>query len=520
MVLVWAACLLIVLAAPAHAQIAGANLLIGQLGNWPPSLTDRGNPDRESLYDRLDLQYLSGPVTVGARFETDRNSDVNPLTDPEYEGFSRRFADWRNDQFHVRVGSVTTILGRGLVHRSFEIPGVVLEEIGPRTRFTPLRDVDGALAEWERGPVSLRALSGAPSDGTVSLAKERAGDSPRHAGHIAGGQIAVALPLQARIGAAVLRSTGGLNQATGLPRQHSVGAGFVEVDPLRILRVAAVSLPTYVEYAQEDRTFGQWWSFAHTDRTPHALYAGTNLLWGPVTLSLEWKDYAQFRFGTNDPPSLVREHAEVLLNRHTHVLIADREEGYQAELSWAPRDWGTLVLNRSRADGARGKRFEELFAELRFTPQAAERWEGTVFADRSEDDNEGIPRRDTHGLTATARWARRWSASLDAERQTASRVGFIPGYEDVHLSLTASLADAGSVGFSWDRTTDELDPSWEAGRTRALQLVAWNASARVAEGHDAVLFVGKRRGGLACTAGTCYQVQPFEGAELRLVSRF
>jgi len=35
-----------------------------------------------------------------------------------------------------------------------------------------------------------------------------------------------------------------------------------------------------------------------------------------------------------------------------------------------------------------------------------------------------------------------------------------------------------------------------------------------------VLFVGKRRGGLACTAGTCYQVQPFEGAELRLVSRF
>jgi len=35
-----------------------------------------------------------------------------------------------------------------------------------------------------------------------------------------------------------------------------------------------------------------------------------------------------------------------------------------------------------------------------------------------------------------------------------------------------------------------------------------------------VLFLGKRRGGLACTAGTCYQVQPFEGVELRLVSRF
>ena len=93
-------------------------------------------------------------------------------------------------------------------------------------------------------------------------------------------------------------------------------------------------------------------------------------------------------------------------------------------------------------------------------------------------------------------------------------------YEDVHLSLGASLADAGSLGFSWDRTTDPLDPSQEAGRTAPLHLVGWNASARVAEGHDAVLFVGKRRGGLACTAGTCYQVLPFEGAELRLVSRF
>ncbi|HZM28200.1 MAG TPA: hypothetical protein VFB89_12700, partial [Gemmatimonadales bacterium] len=76
------------------------------------------------------------------------------------------------------------------------------------------------------------------------------------------------------------------------------------------------------------------------------------------------------------------------------------------------------------------------------------------------------------------------------------------------------------LGFAWDRTTDDLDPSWDFGRTGALHLVGWNASARIAERHEATLFLGKRRGGLACTAGTCYQVLPFEGAELRLVSRF
>jgi hypothetical protein len=513
---------------PAHAQLAGSNLLIGQLGNWPPSLPDRGNPDRESVYDRLDLQFVSGSVLAGARFETDRNSDADPGLSPEYEGFTRRFADWRQSGLHVRVGSITTILGRGLIHRSFEIPGVVLEETGFRTRYTPLRDVDGVLGELERGPVSVRMLSGAPSEGTVSLAKEQLLGTPRHAGHISGAQVALSLPRQARVGAAVLRSTGGVNPATGLPRQHSVGTGFVEVDPLRAFEIASMSLPTYVEYAQEDRTFGQWWAFAHADRTPHALYAGTNLLWGPVTLSLEWKDYAQFRLGTNDPPSLIREHTAVLLNRHTHVLLAQREEGYQAELSWLFRDWATLVLNRSRADGARGDRFEEAFVELRLEPQSAERWEGTVFVDRSADSTEATTRRDTYGFSATTRWARRWSATLDVERQTAARLGFIPAtfslglvhYEDVHVSLGASLADAGSLGFSWARTTDPLDPSQDAGRTAPLHLVGWNASARVAEGHDAVLFMGKRRGGLACTAGTCYQVLPFEGTELRLVSRF
>src|SRR5262249_15178281 len=142
------------------------------------------------------------------------------------------------------------------------------------------------------------------------------------------------------------------------------------------------------------------------------------------------------------------------------------------------------------------------------------------------DSAVSVTRRDTYGGTATARWARRWAATLDAERQTAASVGFVASsfalrhVENVHVSLAASLADVGSAGFTWDRTTDDQDLSWPAGRTRALQLVSWNASAHVAEGHEAVLFVGRRHGGLECTAGTCYFVQPFEGAELRLVSRF
>jgi len=229
-------------ATPVQAQLAGSNLLLFQLGNWPPSMPDRGTPDRESFYDRLDVQYVSATVLAGLRFETDRNSDL----ENEYAGFTQRFVDWHDATgFRLRVGNCTTILGRGLVHRSFELPGVVLEETGFRTRFTPVRDVDGLLAEFERGPVALRAIGGAPSEGGVSLAHEEILGVPRHHGHIAGGQGVLALPRQSHVGAIVMRSPAGIDPATSLPRQHTLGSGFVDLDPLRIFGLRGPTLPTW-----------------------------------------------------------------------------------------------------------------------------------------------------------------------------------------------------------------------------------------------------------------------------------
>jgi len=55
---------------------------------------------------------------------------------------------------------------------------------------------------------------------------------------------------------------------------------------------------------------------------------------------------------------------------------------------------------------------------------------------------------------------------------------------------------------------------------QARHYLAGVLSAALSERHTATLFFGQRREGLACTAGTCYKVEAFEGAELRLVSRF
>lgn len=512
------------LAVPARAQLSGSSLLFGQAGNWPETFADRGSPNRESTYGLVNLQYRSGNALVGGRFETDRNSDQHN----EYQGFTQRYVDWSDVGLHVRAGNFTTILGRGLVHRSFELTGVVLENTSFRSRWTPSRDVDGVLLEYERGPLHSKLLTGSPSDGTASLAEEQLLGRTQHRGHLSGGELALDLPRGARVGATYQRTGGGIDPATLLPRQQETSSGFVEFDPFQVAGTSRAALPVYFEYAQQDRSFSEWWAFDRRDHVPHALYASTSLAWGPLGVAAEWKDYAKFALGTNDLPSLVREHSALLLNRSTHVLLAQREQGYQLEVSWMPRSGTTLIGNLSRADGARGDQFVERYLELRLASPGDSRWEGTLFFDRSADSALSVIERHTYGTGGRLRWRDSWTLAAEVERQTAARVGLDfetfaiirQRYENVHSALAVTRADRGSVAVAWERTTDPLDASWEFGRKRALHFMGWTASTRVAERHDVVLFAGQRRGGLACTAGTCYEVQPFKGVELRLVSRF
>src|SRR2546422_142330 len=160
-------------AAAASAQLTGSNLLLGQSGNYP-GYTPK---NREDLYDQLELEYGFGTGQIAARFETDRNSDQQYA----YEGVTQRWADWSDGRYRLRVGNFYAILGRGLIHRSFELPGVVLDQIGIRSRYAFSREMDGALAAADVGPVSALVFSGTSNIGENSLAAEKIG-IPRYTG--------------------------------------------------------------------------------------------------------------------------------------------------------------------------------------------------------------------------------------------------------------------------------------------------------------------------------------------------
>lgn len=507
---------LLVLAAgpvpPAAAQVSLSNLLLVRAGNEPFAEPT----DKLSLYDQVNLEARWGDGMVGGRFELFDQS----LQTGGYREFTQRYAEWSRDDVRLRVGNFYSLLGRGLVHRAWELPGLAFEPPdaipGQRPIYGFSRDDDGVLVEAARGRFSMRLLGGRPSFGDAPPGEEATLE--RYRGWLAGGQAAVELHRGSRVGATYLR----LASDDG-SRQDHLGSGFVELDPLRLLGGGPVALPIYAEYAQANRSFGEWWSF-ETGDTPHALYLSGNLLWGPFGLSAEWKDYRGFRLGVNDPPSLVREHSFALPNRGTHVLDADDETGYQLEGSWTFDGLGVLTANRSRAWGTPGVGelvFDETYVEALLAPRALPALELALYIHAGRDGFDFVSDRDGAGGTLLVRLPRELSLALDLEGQRVERVPDVT-YFDRYGSLSLARSGWGSLGLVWEHTTDpdEEAPEDFGGPVDPRRYLSGVLRADLGRAHVLTMSWGERRGGRACTAGTCYEVQPFDGVEARLTSRF
>ncbi|MBI5169806.1 MAG: hypothetical protein HZA61_09985 [Candidatus Eisenbacteria bacterium] len=516
---VFAACAVLSIALPAHAQLSASNLAIVQAGR---ALHAEG-PPRTDFYDRVDVAWRGEGFAAGGRFEQDRSSDDSPSFGrlAAYSEVTQRWAEWRGPHASLRVGNFHTLLGRGLLHRSWELPGVVYDESGSLTRFAASRDLDGVIAHGSAGPFTAQAFGGRPNEAVVSPALENIG-LERYRGMLQGAQLESALPYGASAGAAWTRYTYGDAPA------HEGASGFASADLLRAFATRGWSAPAYFEYAQADERASRWWQLRRGPESAHAMYGSLGVLWGAWTLNAEWKDYDHFRFGVNDPPSLVREHSAPLLNRRTHVLDAEGEAGFQIEASAPLGAWGALTANLSRSDappGLRPVRFEERFVEARIAPPGSGAWDATVFVSRGFDGFDFVGDRTTRGIGLRRAW-HGWEGSADVEWQHSVSAPFagagVPSTDRL-IVLGLGRAKLGTASVSVTRTDDPLDlPYDEFGVATAshVTLVGVQCAAQLDDRHSLDLFLGRRRGGRACTSGTCYEVPSLDGAELRWVARY
>ena len=251
--------------------------------------------------------------------------------------------------------------------------------------------------------------------------------------------------------------------------------------------------------------------------------------WG---LSLEYKDYENFAFSFNDPPSLVREHSAVLLNRATHALIADTERGYQAEVTYSIFGLGTLTANISKGENELAPGFATTFNEryvgldIERQPEGLGRAISTsLFVDWGKDELKGIRMHRIAGAGIESIAPGGAVTGFDLQLRRAARLPRNePTFRDVYAQFSFQHPSGVGAALVLDRTNDpfEVDDSATTDRieTGSRTWVAVNLNVAFLDRYEALVFAGRRRGGAACTSGTCYQVLPFNGLEMRFKTYF
>lgn len=494
----------------ANGQVSVSNLAEYQVGNQP----DTDPKNLTSLYNQTNLSFRSNDFTIGLRLENFQ-ADV----DRKYNKFTQRYMEYQRDWFRLRIGNYYGILGRGLVFRAFELPGVLIQDPLFGVRQSLSRDVDGFLTEMNWKYLQITLLRGKALESSSPLIFE---DENRTIGIVEGGQIKMQPFNWLTIGGTYAR------YSLRNMRKYEVGSAIFALSLNRLiekLNLNDLSVDFYTEYAQKQATQKNLLSLKDND--PHALYFSANFIYKNLGLSFEHKNYQDFNLRMNDPPPLVKEHSFYLLNRATHVLVPENEKGNQIELTFSLPNHAIFTLNYSKAENeispALKYSFSETFfgVDLNLTDAILTKF----FIDQNKDEfpSKAFKDRLVGGMNLEWQYNDFNSIGLDVQALKFSRTYDPKEHQELYGAITFAKSPQFSISLIGQRSTDPFEtdiPQTDVIETEAKTWLSVAASYRFSNEHEVFLFYGKRRGGPACAAGTCYEVLPFEGFEMRLISRF
>ncbi|MFY0625283.1 MAG: hypothetical protein JXR07_03230 [Reichenbachiella sp.] len=485
-----------------HAQLRGSNLLEYQLGNIP----NQEPAFQSSLFDQLDLSYRYKNIGLDTRIEQYYPSFGEDI---DYTEISQFKFQYKTDMLEVEVGNLYTSFGRGLLLRTYEIPGSIWETRGYRVRYGFYKDLLGGSVKLNYKNLSIKVLRGEVLD--VTLPPTLSEDSDRRPDLVEGIETSYRLGKQT-VGAIYMR-------------HHTESQSIPDAEPGKFLSLYYDGylfdlFSLYGELAKKVGGDTEYFSFS--DDEAYSGYVGLNFYIANFGVSLEYKNYHNFSLGSgiNDPPTLVKEHSYRLLNRSTHVPILTDEQGYQAEIYYTFENSSMLTFNTSRSMNEiteeRQPVFEEYFLEYQFYPD--ENLSTKIFVDYSKDPFVNEDDRYSAGSYFDLTHEK-LTSTLEFEWQYIDRVNDFESvaFSNYYMSYTLAKPSLYSASIVMELTYDPIQ--LEEGSSKNIY-PSFVGTFRPNSKNIITLFAGKRRGGPACNSGVCYNVLDFEGIELRLTTRF
>ena len=460
----------------------------------------------EAFRNRLEVSGYYGIFSVWARFESLQMSNASvydpygvlkegdaTITRVDETSVTRRLFSMEKDAFHVHVGDVSHVFGRGLALSVFED-----EELNFDTR------LEGVQAQFEHDRGSASAIAGSRDGNRFRGAF--AESAPITLGGDGGART--------RVGASFVEAWGAEENTDIRPREQHVG-GLAEVSwgPAR----------AYGEYVE--RKFPGKDGEGALGKPGRGAFVAGEVTASNVTVSAEHRDFFRFEHEFHDPPTTLQQHPWTSLNRVNGQVLADIPDddvnGTLLQAEWAPGTFTVFRGSWARLDEDEGPdNFTEIFGQAKTTwrervfvtaaTAESELEVGSVFEERISGLGELVVElTDVNSLSFGVEWTEvqasdRVTAPYEYPDRYRERIFSVSWGRSPWLNLTVTRED-----------TTEDDPAEP--RDDWMNVLAEVA---VASGHDLQISYGSERGGWKCTGGVCFFEPEFEGFKVKWVGRF
>ncbi|MFC1529864.1 redoxin family protein [Gemmatimonadota bacterium] len=488
------------------------NLLVGSPGEQNRALslhtseallyrrfTDDGYIDRErsgrssQIINQLDVTLARPDLLVGARF--DSNLDYAPWRDA-YR-LEKRFLEVNRGRFTARLGDFYHSIGRGLslsLLKIFEEEG--LEHIVDTT-------IDGGRINFDGGPFSAELFSGIIETAGTSVTDR-----------ITGGSLGWSSEAGIEVNLSLLTSV--LEQSTLL--------GVREVS----MQTVSVGLPDLLSPFRFYGEFARMQNGASRSNAPtgRGLYLEAGITAWNTSLLVEVKDYRDFDFPWNRPPTLESEDIDILASQFDTELLA--MAGFALRIDHYLPAISTLLYGRFSyfddhpenhpLNGAyrRIGRHGFIGVERRFGN--GERGYLNALAGVREEQNNtlvyyNLDGRTEHGqvnvnLPLSSRF------SLEADWKGKRFRGDDLRYYENRSFLSLHYSPRLVLTVFMDRSDDPEVAFYEGDRDswRAMQL-----EIRITPAASLNIFQGSTKGSVRCSGGVCRYFPPFRGLRIEAI---
>jgi hypothetical protein len=450
--------------------------------------TSEDEPDGgeyQKLRELLSLNLSWSAFTVGVQAQYLYYSDrelVDPLDlDRVYDGLDLRkyYLEYLKEKVTFRLGTFYTSLGRGLTLYVQKNEALGFDE--------PLH---GGTATVTLGPVEVTALGGRVSEPTLEARLGHHVEDYLYAGHAL-----FHLPLDLYLGGSYVSAD--LDSESESFDNDQVDIWSVEGGGYAI----GGFLDAHAEWAEVDKVVRE------RAKEGYGRYLSLSSTFGPITLLGEVKDYWNFAYRYNNPPTAGQTEE---FYDHNDVKGGRLKVGadISATGSLVTASYGEFDSHKrpESLGGERGDAQQEWYLGLQQTFQLV--YLEASYFDRDSSDR-GIQEQhtlaDVHITVAS-----RGDLTAGYDGRTESAEYFTSVIDRSHLGFSWSPYGSVGVRYSWKERTRLAKEEFWGGEVMYLPIPAVTIS----------LFYGADPGGLVCSGGQCREEPPFDGVRAEVEWRF